>query len=95
MAIVLVGPGDLHHDLRNPTPASKQMTDRPSFVWVRGMSGPVPQKWSSDVWRQFTKVEILAEHKLSDEEWFLPIDQLAVRYPAPVAKTEKVERQRL
>ena len=55
------------------------------FVWVRGLSGPEPQKWAElDLgvgnWK---KRCILISYPLNEAESSRPIDQLRRLYPPP------------
>src|SRR6188472_4420427 len=57
------------------------------FVWVEGLRGPMPQKWSSDgLWGQVGRQDVIVRFTLSDEEKHLPLDELARRHPIPGAK---------
>jgi hypothetical protein len=57
------------------------------FVWVEGLRGPTPQKWSSDgLWGQVGRQDVIVRFTLSDEEKHLPLDELARRHPIPGAK---------
>jgi len=65
----------------------QQSVDEPPgyLVWVRGLSGPEPQKWTAlefgiDNSRQS---QVLAYRELSREERALSLATLAERYPAP------------
>src|SRR4029079_6407534 len=52
------------------------------FVWVEGLRGPMPQKWSSDgLWGQVGRQDVIVRFTLSDEERHLPLDELARRHP--------------
>jgi hypothetical protein len=54
------------------------------FVWVEGLRGPTPQKWSSDgLWGQVGRGDIIVRFKLDDAETHLSLDELARRYPVP------------
>ena len=54
------------------------------FVWVEGLRGPMPQKWSSDgLWGQVGRQDVIVRFTLSDEEKHLPLDELARRHPIP------------
>jgi hypothetical protein len=54
------------------------------FVWVEGLRGPVPQKWSSDgLWGQVGRQDVIVRFTLSDAEAHLPLDELARRHPVP------------
>jgi hypothetical protein len=57
------------------------------FVWVEGLRGPVPQKWSSDgLWGQVGRSDVIVRFALNDEEAHLPLDELARRHPIPNGK---------
>jgi hypothetical protein len=59
------------------------MTDR-YLVWIEGLRGPEPQKWSSDaLWGQLGRQDVIVRFPLADHEAELPLDQLVKRYPAP------------
>jgi hypothetical protein len=69
-----------------PALESAPMTDW-YFVWVEGLRGPMPQKWSSDgLWGQVGRQDVIVRFTLSDEEKHLPLDELARRHPIPGAK---------
>lgn len=54
------------------------------LVWIEGLRGPEPQKWSSDaLWGQLGRQDVIVRFPLTDEESRLPLNQLARRYPAP------------
>jgi hypothetical protein len=54
------------------------------FVWVEGLRGPVPQKWSSDgLWGQVGRQDVIVRFTLDDAEAHLPLDELARRHPIP------------
>jgi hypothetical protein len=54
------------------------------FVWIEGLRGPEPQKWSPDaLWGQLGRQDVLVRFPLTDQEAKLPLGQLAKRYPAP------------
>lgn len=60
-----------------------------SFVWVKGLRGPSPEKWPHDAPSGVrTDKVILAEHKLGRDEFDLTIAILEQRYPPPPAKEE-------
>ena len=45
------------------------------FVWVEGLRGPMPQKWSSDgLWGQVGRQDVIVRFTL---------DELARRHPIP------------
>lgn len=60
------------------------------LVWVTGLKGPAPQKWSehpsriavSDYWKE-QGGRILAIHALTPELYALDLDDLRDRFPAP------------
>ena len=57
------------------------------FVWVEGLRGPVPQKWSSDgLWGQIGRQDVIVRFSLTDREAELPLDELARLHPIPVEK---------
>ena len=54
------------------------------FVWVEGLRGPVPQKWSSDgLWGQVGRQDVIIRFALDDAEADLPLDELrgGIRFP--------------
>ena len=54
------------------------------FVWVEGLRGPMPQKWSSDgLWGQVGRQDVIVRFTLDDAEAHLPLDELARRHPIP------------
>ena len=54
------------------------------FVWVEGLRGPAPQKWSSEgLWGQVGREDVIVRFALNDEEAHLPLDELARRHPIP------------
>ena len=54
------------------------------FVWVEGLRGPMPQKWSSDgLWGQVGRQDVIVRFTLSDAEAHLPLDELARLHPVP------------
>jgi hypothetical protein len=54
------------------------------FVWIEGLRGPVPQKWSSDgLWGQVGRQDVIVRFPLSDQEAHLTLDELARRHPIP------------
>ena len=56
-------------------------------MWVEGLRGPMPQKWSSDgLWGQIGRQDVIVRFALSDAEAHLPIDELAKRHPIPDRK---------
>lgn len=57
------------------------MTTR--FLWIAGPRGPMPTRCDDESIMTVRKYErILAEHKLSDDLARLPLDALALRFPA-------------
>ena len=55
------------------------------FVWVRGLSGPEPQKWAAldfgiDDWK---RAQVLTYCELSEDDRHLSLAVLAGRYPPP------------
>jgi len=58
------------------------------FVWVRGLTGPEPQKWAAldfgiDDWK---RTQILAYSELSEEDRHLSLATLASRFPPPAER---------
>ena len=54
------------------------------LVWVEGLRGPEPQKWSSDaLWGQLGRQDVIVRFQLTDREAKLPLDQLAKLHPVP------------
>ena len=54
------------------------------LVWVEGLRGPEPQKWSSDaLWSQLGRQDVIVRFALADREAELSLDQLAKRHPVP------------
>lgn len=54
------------------------------LVWIEGLRGPEPQKWSSDaLWGQRGRNDVLVRFPLTDQDAKLPLDLLSRRYPAP------------
>ncbi|RQH11260.1 hypothetical protein [Bradyrhizobium sp. RP6] len=71
--------------------ARRRTTDRDAndlpryFVWVRGLEGPEPQKWTAmdfgiDEWK---RPLVLAYLELPEDERALSLSVLARRYPPP------------
>ena len=57
------------------------------FVWVEGLRGPMPQKWSSDgLWGQVGRQDVIVRFALTDQEAHLPLDELARLHPIPDRK---------
>ena len=54
------------------------------FVWVRGPKGPAPSRCDDETMETLRKYNrILSEHALSDDIARLPLDALALQFPAP------------
>ena len=54
------------------------------LVWVEGLRGPEPQKWSSEgLWGQMGRQDVIVRFPLSDKEAELTLDQLARLHPIP------------
>ena len=54
------------------------------LVWIEGLRGPEPQKWSPDaLWGQRNRTDVIVRFPLTEQEAKLPLDQLIRRYPAP------------
>jgi hypothetical protein len=54
------------------------------FVWVEGVRGPAPQKWSADaLWSQAGRQDIIVRFPLTDREAKLSLDELAKVHPIP------------
>jgi hypothetical protein len=54
------------------------------LVWIEGLRGPEPQKWSADAfWGALGRQDILVRIPLSEREAELPIEQLARLHPVP------------
>jgi hypothetical protein len=54
------------------------------FVWVEGLRGPTPQKWSSDgLHGQLGRQDVIVRFALTDAEAPLSLDELARRHPIP------------
>lgn len=55
------------------------------LVWMPGLRGPTTQRWDELPHKDYAGVmrRVLAWHPLSADEARLPLDQLAMRYPAP------------
>jgi hypothetical protein len=68
---------------RQEVPRGAAMTEW-YFVWIEGLRGPVPQKWSSDgLWGQVGRQDVIVRFALSDAEAHLPLDELARLHPIP------------
>jgi hypothetical protein len=69
---------------RGPASARRCSMTEWYFVWVEGLRGPVPQKWSSDgLWGQVGRQDVIVRFALSDAEAHLPLDELARLHPIP------------
>lgn len=54
------------------------------FVWVEGLRGPMPQKWSSDgLWGQVGRQDVIVRFPLDAAEAKLSLAELARRHPVP------------
>jgi hypothetical protein len=54
------------------------------LVWVEGLRGPEPQKWSDDaLWGQRSRTDIIVRFALSEREAGMSLDQLARLHPIP------------
>ena len=54
------------------------------LVWIEGLRGPEPQKWSSEgLWGQLSRTDVIVRFPLSEREAELPLDQLARLHPVP------------
>jgi hypothetical protein len=54
------------------------------LVWVEGLRGPEPQKWSADaLWGQLARQDVIVRFQLSDRDAKLPLEQLAKLHPVP------------
>jgi hypothetical protein len=54
------------------------------LVWIEGLRGPEPQKWSSEgLWGQLGRTDVIVRFPLSYREAELPLDQLARLHPVP------------
>ncbi len=54
------------------------------LVWIEGLRGPEPQKWSADAfWGQPGRQDIIVRFPLADRETELPLEQLARLHPVP------------
>jgi hypothetical protein len=58
------------------------------FVWVSGLRGPEPQKWSDDLTVNQKPIPTLAKHVLNPLEANLTLNELANRYPPPTEAKE-------
>lgn len=58
------------------------------FVWVEGLRGPEPQKWSAEgLPGQAGRQDVIVRFELSDAEAHLPLGELAKRHPIPTRKS--------
>lgn len=59
------------------------------FVWVRGLEGPEPQKWTAMDFGigDWKRPLVLAYLELPEGERHLPLSALARRYPPPRVET--------
>jgi hypothetical protein len=54
------------------------------LVWVEGLRGAEPQKWSADaLWGQLSRQDVIVRFPLTDREAKLSLDQLAKLHPLP------------
>ena len=54
------------------------------LVWIEGLRGPEPQKWSSEgLWGQLGRQDVIVRFALTDEEAKLSLDRLAREHPVP------------
>jgi hypothetical protein len=54
------------------------------LVWVEGLRGPEPQKWSAvALWGQLARQDVIVRFQLSDRDARLPLEQLAKLHPVP------------
>ena len=54
------------------------------LVWIEGLRGPEPQKWSADAfWAQPGRQDIIVRFPLTAREAKLPLAELATLHPAP------------
>jgi hypothetical protein len=71
---------------RRVTKSLEGRQDLPRYlVWVRGLTGPEPQKWTAldfgiNDWK---RAQILAYSELSEEDRHLSLTALASRFPPP------------
>ncbi|WP_448040787.1 hypothetical protein [Bradyrhizobium liaoningense] len=70
--------------------ARRRTTDRDAhdlryFVWVRGLEGPEPQKWTAMDFGigEWKRPLVLAYLELPEDERHLSLSVLARRYPPP------------
>lgn len=53
------------------------------FVWVKGTTGPSPQKWMREITSDGRPVPALFKRKLTEHEGYMSIADLAKLYPCP------------
>ena len=54
------------------------------LVWIEGLRGPEPQKWSSEgLWGQMGRQDVIVRFPLTEREAELSIDHLARLHPIP------------
>jgi hypothetical protein len=55
------------------------------LVWIEGLRGPEPQKWSSEgLWGQLGRQDVIVRFALTRQEAKLSLDQLASLHPPPL-----------
>ena len=55
------------------------------LVWIEGLRGPEPQKWSSEgLWGQLGRQDVIVRFALTRQEAKLSFGQLASLHPAPL-----------
>jgi len=55
------------------------------LVWIEGLRGPEPQKWSSEgLWGQLGRQDVIVRFALTRQEAKPSLDQLASLHPAPL-----------
>jgi hypothetical protein len=66
------------------------------FVWIRGVSGPQPQKWSEDCFnvRPEKLALVICKQSISDSDAWLSLQDLAEKFPPPARDTNQ-QRYRL
>lgn len=58
-----------------------------TFVWLKGLRGPEPQKWPHDAPTGVRAAgTVLATHKIGAEAYALSFDELERRFPPPAQK---------
>jgi len=70
--------------------ALDHIEDGPFFVWIKGLRGPIGQKWATmslgDASKQWQSTNVLVAHKIFQSEFdHVPLADLAKRYPPPSA----------